>query len=277
MKQTSKTEIKTQDFHGLQLATSDSFDDGEPRCRDLDLGKFLGYSRPRKVRELIEREIKAGNLSDSDVRPVVGRVTAGGRPRKDGTAIPSVEMDVTEFWLTLSAGLFVAARSETKVGAELLKSLIEAWTLARMDKRVHNILQLCWAKEPKPVQAMFAPLIRALLDLRDKDESPNPPWARLLASMCYAWAFGPDWETGQQRHRRNTEPDCKRRDYWWLNEDGLRQLQRVIDTGIDYTFQAIDWDQWVAMMRRRYEGRPIQLYFAQPKMLRASRKKAVNE
>lgn len=270
MKQTSKTEIRTQDFHGLQLATSDSFDDGEPRCRDVDLGKFLGYSRPRDVRKLIEREMKSGNLNDSNVRATVARVNTG-RPTVGERKCPAVEKDVTEYWLTLSDGLFVAARSETKVGAELLRSLIEAWTLARMDKRVHNILQLCWAKEPKPVQTMFAPLIRALLDLRDKDESLNPPWARILASMSYAWAFGPDWETGQQRHRRSTEPDCKRRDYWWLNEDGLRQLQKIIDTGVDYTYQAIDWNHWVSMMRRRYEGSPIQLYFAQPKMLRSAK------
>jgi len=265
--------IETREFMGLQIA-SNAFDDDVPRCRDVDLGKFLGYSRPRKVRELIERELKAKNLNDIDVRPVVGRVTAGGRPRKDGTAIPSVEADVTEYWLTESAALFVASRSETKIGAAILHRLIAAWVMSRQDVRVQNILAVCWAKEPKPVQTMFAPLIRALLDMRGEEVDKTPPWARLLASMCYAWAFGPDGETGQQRHRRETEPACKRPDYWWLNESGLKQLQRVIDAGVDYACQAIDWDQWVAMMRRRFEGKPIQLFFAQVPRRIIGRKKA---
>lgn len=249
--------IETRDFMGLAIATN-AFSDETPRCRDVDLGKFLGYSRPRDVRKLIERELKAKNLNDSHVRAVVARTDNG--PKHEAFGNGKV---VTEYWLTEIGALFVVSRSETKIGADILHRLIAAWVASRQDVRVQNILALCWAKEPQPVQTMFAPLIRALLDMRGEESDKTPPWARILASMCYAWAFGPDGETGQQRHRRSTEPDCKRPDYWWLNGDGLRQLQKVIDTGIDYTFQAVHWEQWVAMMRRRFEGRPIQLFFSQ--------------
>lgn len=88
----------------------------EPRVRDIDLAERLGYERPRKIRDLIERLCREGKLNDSELRPVVGR--SGGRPAK-------------EFWLTEAQALKVVAKSETAKADALLDEVIRVFILAR--------------------------------------------------------------------------------------------------------------------------------------------------
>jgi hypothetical protein len=64
----------------------------EPRIRDIDLAERLGYERPRKIRDLIERLCREGKLNDSELRPVVGR--SGGRPAKAAIEIRQRESGV---------------------------------------------------------------------------------------------------------------------------------------------------------------------------------------
>jgi hypothetical protein len=250
------TEITTKAFLGIELAVG-CFDDGRARVRDIELGRFLGYSRPRKIRELIEKEIAAGNLSDSDVRPVAGQTTPlGGRPG-------------TEYLLTEEGALFVASRSETKAGAQVLRGLIAAYEAARHDSaRVTKILELCFQNEPRQVKPMFSRLIAGIIRMRGEQDGPaNPAWARGLAQMIYRWAFGDDLnedgEPAEQRLRRslNPDPSSSRVDYSWLTDDGLRQVERVIQCGEDYADTAQDWAEWRDKMRHRWEGRPLQLMF----------------
>lgn len=250
-------EIETKEFLGLQIAVG-AFNDGVPRCRDIDLGAFLGYARPRKVRELIEREQKTGNLNDSDVRPVVGR------SRTDGQN-PAFGREVTEYWLTEEAALFVAARAETATGAQVLKALIVAYEAARQQsQRVTKILELCFQNEPRTVKPMFSRLIAALIRMRGEQDGPaNPPWARGLASLVYRLAFGDDDDNAQQRLRRtlNPEPGGGAVDYGFCTDEGLAQLNRVIQAGEDYADISSDWSDWKTKMLHRFEGRPLQLTF----------------
>jgi len=251
------TEITTKAFLGIELAVG-CFDDGRARVRDIELGRFLGYARPRKIRELIERELASGNLNDSDIRPVVGRVETG---------VASVE--VTEYWLTEEAALFVSSRSDTKAGAQVLRGLIAAYEAARHDSaRVTKILELCFQNEPRQVKPMFSRLIAGIIRMRGEQDGPaNPAWARGLAQMIYRWAFGDDLnedgEPAEQRLRRslNPDPSSSRVDYSWLTDDGLRQVERVIQCGEDYADTAQDWAEWRDKMRHRWEGRPLQLMF----------------
>ena len=74
----------------------------EPRARDIDLAERNGYERPRKIRDLVKTYLASGDLSQDDVRPVVGR-----------TRIGIAERNVTEFWLSEAAALFIIAKSET--------------------------------------------------------------------------------------------------------------------------------------------------------------------
>lgn len=61
----------------MVLALHTDFPDGEARVRDIDLGTFLGYANPRKIREIIDRH------SDTlGQRPAVGR-----RPERGGTPV----------------------------------------------------------------------------------------------------------------------------------------------------------------------------------------------
>lgn len=246
-------DIKTTAFRGLEISVG-SFDDGTPRCRDTDLGKFLGYSRPRDIRKQIESAMAAGLLNDSDIRAVVARVPTG---------VASVE--VTEYWLTEEAALFVAARAETATGAEVLKSLIVAYEAARYaSKRVTKILELCFQNEPRSVQPMFSRLIGAIVRMRGEQDGPaNPAWARGLASMVYRWAFGDDNGDAQQRLRRSLNPNpCGSSvDYGFCTDEGLQHLNRVIQAGEDYAAISSDWADWRSKMEHRFEGRPLQITF----------------
>jgi len=250
---------KAAQFMGLEIVV-DVAEDSVPRCRDIDLGQFLGYSRPRKVRELIERERAAGNLNDSDVCPVAGH------PNRD----PVFKRTAVEYWLTEQAALFVAARSETKTGADVLKALIDAYSQAKQSARVTRILELCFQDEPRQVKRMFSGLIAELLTMRGEKGHPgNPPWSRSLASDVYRWAFGEDGETGQQSHRRllNPDPHGASVDYGYCTDEGLQQLQRVIHSGVDQAKLSASWGEWRAKMVHLYDGQPLQLAFAVPARL----------
>jgi len=245
-----------QDQFGLEIVVGVVAGDKAPRCRDIDLGKFLGYSRPRDIRKQIEKALSDGFLNYSDICAVPARVKTG---------VASVSVD--EYWLTESAALFIAARAETATGAEVLKALIKVYETARYSVRVTRILELCFQRTPRKVQRMFSGLISELLKMRGEQDHPgNPAWSRSLASDIYRWAFGDDDETGQQSHQRtlNPDPNGNSVDYGYCTDDGLQQLQRVIHSGIDQAKLSSSWGEWRAKMSHLYDGQPLQLAFTVP-------------
>ena len=97
--------------------------DEQPRIQDLEAARRLGFKRPRKIREIIERiwPRNAGLY----VRPTVGRQPVG--PRGGG----SREYTVNEIWLTEAQLLKLCARSETDIAEAILDDMIRVYMLAR--------------------------------------------------------------------------------------------------------------------------------------------------
>ncbi|HYD29762.1 MAG TPA: phage antirepressor KilAC domain-containing protein [Azospirillaceae bacterium] len=85
---------------------------GEARIRDLDLAARLGFERPRKIKELIERHMAA--LLKMGVCPTVGRASGpnGGRPTED-------------FYLNRKQAIFITAKSETPEATDITIEIIE--------------------------------------------------------------------------------------------------------------------------------------------------------
>ncbi|NJL08941.1 MAG: hypothetical protein HC900_12380 [Methylacidiphilales bacterium] len=94
--------------------------DDELRVRDIDLAQWLGYAKPRDVRELIIRMEQRGELGE--VCRTVRQTPAGGRP-------------AAECWLTREQSLKIAARSETPRASELLDLIVRVF-LAVLDGRI---------------------------------------------------------------------------------------------------------------------------------------------
>lgn len=105
----SKTDLAS--LEGLK--TSDDFPDRVRRVRDIDLGRWLGYSDPTNCRELIRKKIKAGNLNDSDILRAERKAKMGHGERV-----------VSDFWLTRDQALRVAVWSDTTKGDRVLDMLI---------------------------------------------------------------------------------------------------------------------------------------------------------
>jgi hypothetical protein len=93
--------------------------DAEPTIEDIELAAKLGFTRERKIRELIERLRAIGLLNDSDVRPTVGRQVAGGW---GGHRKP-----VTSYRLSEAGALKVIAKSDTKRANEILQQVIDVY------------------------------------------------------------------------------------------------------------------------------------------------------
>jgi len=104
---------------GWQLDVRDA---DEPRIRDVDLAERLGYERPRKLRDIIRRYEKSGDLSGVHVRPTVGRTSMphGGER----------QVTVDEYWLTEADALFIVAKSETAEAKALTREMIRVFRLA---------------------------------------------------------------------------------------------------------------------------------------------------
>jgi hypothetical protein len=92
--------------------------DGEPRIRDLDLAERLGFERPRKIRELIERNM--AEITDMGVCPAVGQTHGpkGGRPTK-------------EYFLNEEQALVVATLSNTSQARAVRSLLIKTFVAYR--------------------------------------------------------------------------------------------------------------------------------------------------
>lgn len=97
-----------------------AIENNEPRVRDLDLAERLGYAQPRDIRKLVKTYQKSGDLSQDDVRAVVARTRVG-----------IAERNVTEFWLSEAAALFIVTKSETKNAIALTKEMIRVFMLVR--------------------------------------------------------------------------------------------------------------------------------------------------
>lgn len=95
--------------------------DAVPRVRDLDLGARLGFARPRKFRELVERLRSAGILNDIDLCPTVGRSQLGN----------GAVRDVLEYHLSERGALIAIAKSETPIAHQITAQVIDVYLAVR--------------------------------------------------------------------------------------------------------------------------------------------------
>lgn len=119
------------EFQSLAVAEFD----GEPRVRDLDLAERLGFERPRKIRELIERNM--AEITAMGICPAVGQNHGGGRGRP-----------TKEFFLNEEQALVVAALSNTSQAREVRALLIRTFVAYRRG-------QIDPASLPAPDQEMI--------------------------------------------------------------------------------------------------------------------------
>lgn len=92
---------------------------GEPRARDLDIAKRLGFERERAIRQLIER-----NLVELETFGLIA--TRRGAYRGS---------EFTEYWLTEEQALLVASRSDAENAPAVRRMLIKvfvAWRRGHM-------------------------------------------------------------------------------------------------------------------------------------------------
>lgn len=92
--------------------------DGEPRAHDIDLADRLGFSRPRDIRKLIERNIE--EMRRFGVCAAVSQTSGdkGGRP-------------AAEYWLNEEQALLVSTLSNTKRAADVRHMLIRVFVAWR--------------------------------------------------------------------------------------------------------------------------------------------------
>ena len=113
----------------MGLRVRDDFEDKEPRIRDLELAKRLGYANPYNIRKLIRQLADAGKLpsvcqfSHSENR-------SDGRPSKPGH----------EFWLDERSAIKVIAKSETDAADQILDEVIDVFMAYRHGKLMPRLL-----------------------------------------------------------------------------------------------------------------------------------------
>lgn len=95
-------------------------DPSEPRVHDLELAKRLGYDRPRKIRELIERNL-----------PELGRYGPAPRRGAQITRLKGLVSEVQEYWLNEGQALLVATLSNTDKSADVRELLIKTFLAYR--------------------------------------------------------------------------------------------------------------------------------------------------
>lgn len=131
------------DAEGWTLTVGNGFPDDEPRVRDVDAAERLGFERPRKVRELIERIWPENRRPHC--RPAVGRQSTGNGGEREYT--------VTEYWLTEAELLKLCARSKTPIAESVLDDMIRVYVAVRRYLAATVPVQAHSRGKPTPRQA----------------------------------------------------------------------------------------------------------------------------
>jgi hypothetical protein len=98
----------------LTVADLDAVD-GEPRILDLTLAEHLGFTRPRTIRQLIER-----SMAELESYGLIAARCSAYRNRQ-----------YTEYWLNETQALVVCVLSRTERAAEVRRALITVFTAWR--------------------------------------------------------------------------------------------------------------------------------------------------
>lgn len=141
------------------------FEDGELRVRDIDLGAFLGFARPVKVRELIERH--RANLEAFGTIPTVGTVAQN-------------RLKVDESWLNEHQACWIVSKSDTERADAILRQIVDVFVRVRRAGQIAHQPQVApQLDELLKLGRLLAPVVAPLLaELVKIAGSLNPPTER---------------------------------------------------------------------------------------------------
>lgn len=154
-----------------ELSAWSSSADEQPRIRDIDAAARLGFKRPRKIRELIERTWKEGERPYC--RPTMGRQSTGNGASREYT--------VNEYWLTLPEVLKLCARSTTPPAEAILDEMIAVF--------------LAWQRGQLPASpsALEVPVSAEVLRKLQAATGNGPMVpAQVASTVLHSWARGLD-------------------------------------------------------------------------------------
>lgn len=229
--------------------------DAVPRIRDLDLAERLGYARPRKIRDLIERLVSEEKMSAIMVRPTVGQ-TSGGRPGR-------------EYWLTREQAILVIAKSETETAYLLLNEVVNVFIAfldgARPSIAHRDLIALTLRLSPAEAASVWSRELIAELERLYRKEHWN---GREQLPIWLAFPMGRIWRTvlGDTAYaelkRRNPEPRGGSLHYQWLQE-ARHELVKQSDMGITIALakQSRTAAEFWNRLDAHYGRAPLQLGF----------------
>lgn len=196
---------------GLRLR--DDFEDKEPRIRDLELAKRLGYAKPYDIRRLIIRMHEDGKLPGiSQFVTVANR--ADGLPSK-----PS-----KEFWLDERACLKVIAKSDTANADAILDQIIDVFMAYRRGKLLPRLL----ADAPCEWDPMWTTkVVSALCHLYGQPYSGRfPSFLASVIQRIYKLVLEP--ATYIDMKVRNPDPKWGSNHHQWLTEQARERFRKEL-------------------------------------------------
>lgn len=149
--------MQTRVIDGLEMAL---FEDApEPYIPDTELGKRLGFQRPRAIRQIIKRWQKAGALRG--IRCVARQESA---PHRVARNVPAIQ-----FFLSEVDALFIITKSETDVAIQVTQQIIDvfmAWRRGQLaqpktDPAIGQALAAI-QEELKAIRALNAHIAKAV-------------------------------------------------------------------------------------------------------------------
>lgn len=237
--------ISTFDFGGHKVRTAGTSE--QPLFCAKDVCEVLGYERPDgAIRKLDpeEQELVLLKVGASTNRAVF--VTESGL---FSLILRSEKAEAKKFkrWVT------------SEVLPEIRKRGYYNAVEAQLRKQTELLLEQCFPNLPQKSAPIFRELIAHIIRLRrETGKSGNPPWARSLASMIYAWAVPLE---GQQPKRRekNPHPNGSHVDHSMFGDKVSESVRHVVQTGCDFAKISGSYPAWKTSMELVFGKKAIQL------------------
>lgn len=253
-----------RDFDGWKLAVG-GFEDPAHRVLDVELARKLGFARPRKIRELIQRLVVTGDLSGVHVRPTVGRRELSGN---------TVETTVNEYWLTLEEALFVTAKSDTKTANEILKAIIRVFLSAReaidaeVKQRVGYVARLLLSDAtcewdlmwPGEFVAIMCRLHGIAWDGRVQPRFLGSTYERIYRTLLTD-------EVYDLLKSKNPEPHHGSNHHQWLTPQAREAVRSAIPRITTHAIRSRTKEEFWAGFDHEFAGKMLQLEFFAPRRL----------
>lgn len=246
-------EIEVVDVMGWQLSVFDEEDD--PLIRDVDLAVRLGYERPRDIRQLIDRLIKAGNLKEIKMRGAVQRIEI--RPDVFREEI------VNEYWLTQKQALKVIMRSDADLADAIQDEVIDVYVAYRQERLRPALLALQFQLTPNQSATSIwgdwlVNLLRKLYGKAPWDgKGPFPGWGWHMAEI-YRIILGD--EAYEYVKSINPHPQSNSLHYQYFHEAMHKRVSaRDMDIVQLLLRQAPSWKEFRARLLHAYQRAPLQL------------------